>query len=233
MTNEDILQYETGTFNVKSRTLSDNEIVPVEEKFKVGFLYFGSLPAQNSIDIYAFLLDKNNKLLSDDYVVNHNSRLRLKVKNRGADDTVISPIIELQSTDEIDCCATRPTDPEMAVIGVMIYATGAIPFEMHPDAITWDFDLSRLSPEVDKVIIVANKYRKFESEWIGFLTRFYYPYQDTLDAEFLYYVPSEKYEDCSTVEICGIYKENNNWKIKTIGKEYSYINLLFENYGLS
>ena len=37
MTNEDILQYEIGTFNVKSRTLSDNEIVPVEEKFKIGF----------------------------------------------------------------------------------------------------------------------------------------------------------------------------------------------------
>ena len=66
--------------------------------------------------------------------------------------------------------------------------------------------------EIMGQVIVANKYRKFESEGIGFLTRFYYPYQDTLDAEYLYYVPSEKYEDCCTVEICGIYKENNNWK---------------------
>lgn len=223
MRQEEMLDYQKRVvelFDIKSTTLNHNQVVNIEEKFKIGFTYFDV-----NIDVFAFLLDKNNKLISDDYVVFYNSTLRLNVKNRGADDTVIPPIIKLQ---KIDYCSSRPTDPEMAVIGTMEHATGAIPFEDHPDDQTWDFDLSRLNPDIHKIIIVANTLEKVYFKNLNLITRFYYAHHNKLECEYLY-LPC-KNDEYHTIEICSMYKEQNQWKLYTCGKKSDDICKLFIKY---
>lgn len=229
MSREYYLQALIEAFNVKSKILNDNDSVAIEDKFKIGFTYFSLEQPIVYIKEFALLLDKNDKLISDDYLVYCNSKLRLKVKNRGADDTIIPPIIKMQSNDKIDPCATRPTDPEMAVIGAMQQATGAIPFEMKPDMKTLDFDLSRLNPDVDKVIIGVYAIRDLCIGDIDLVTRFYYTHQNPLDTDYMH-VLSDKFDNCYAVEICGIYREGQSWNIKPIDKGYNDINQLIEKY---
>jgi len=172
------------------------------------------------LDVSAFMLDKNKKIISDDYLVFYNSENRLQVDTNGC---LIKPIKITNYTFWSDNAKmrheSRPVDPELSVIGSLDDESGETSED--GDDETMDIDLSKVRPEVEEVIICVsifeNDIRKqnfgqVERAYI----RLYKPGQKEGDGEFIYDL-TEDFSECSSIEFCRLYRKDGGWKIQALG----------------
>ena len=214
-------RYIVEDINIVNKQIYAGDNVGIRDVFKIGIRW--DWEPNYQLVTFAFLLNKDGKLVSDKHLVWQDSDLRLKVEHPGVDTTLASPIEILPTKvfKEVNI-ESRPTDPEMSVIGGIQYRTGAIPFELKPDNESWDIDLSKVHPSVEQIIFCASLYHGNNNEPMeDFLTfvRFHYPDQKGIDTEYLY-LP-RGYGMCSTVEIFALTKGPNGWQItpKRIGHQ--------------
>ncbi len=108
------------------------------------------------LDVSAFLVGIDGKILSDDYLVFYNSEKRLKVHLSGTNEgELIKPLTIVSSTEWIDNKEmrqqSRPVDPEISVIGSIDDEDGKTSED--GDDETMDIDLSRVRSEINEIVI--------------------------------------------------------------------------------
>lgn len=193
-------------------------------KFKLAFgwmLEIVELGYFIDADVIAALIDNKGKLISDNHIVYYNSELRLKVKYPGCSNELALPIEIIKENDLSSICReeTRPTDPEMSVIGSIEYRCNRAE---SLDNETWDVDLSKIHPNVKQIIFYTNIYKGEETKQNFKYSALYCSYQNNIETEYLY----ELNQEClsyPTVEICRIFKDTDYWKIKFTGIGYNDI----------
>lgn len=145
--------------------LKSEEYDIIAPKFKLAFgwiLEIVELGYFIDADVIATLIDNKGELISDNHIVYYNSELRLKVNYPGRSNELALPIEIIKESDLSSICReeTRPTDPEMSVIGSIEYCCER---EEFIDNETWDVDLSKIHPNVKQIIFYANIYNGEET----------------------------------------------------------------------
>lgn len=172
------------------------------------------------LDVSAFMLGSNKKLISDDYLVFYNSESRLKVDSNGSlvNPIEITPHTHWSSNKEMRQ-KSRPVDPDLSVIGSLDDESGETSED--GDDETMDIDLSRISTKVQEVIICVSIFDyKEKKQNFGQVerayVRLYRPRQADGEGEFLYDL-TEDFSACASVEFCRLYRKNDEWKIQALG----------------
>jgi len=172
------------------------------------------------LDVSAFMLGSNKKLISDDYLVFYNSESRLKVDSDGnlVYPLKITPHTFWSSNEEMRH-KSRPVDPELSVIGSLDDESGETSED--GDDETMDIDLSKISTKVQEIIICVSifdyKQRKQNFGQVErAYVRLYSPGQADGEGEFLYDL-TEDFSACASVEFCRLYRKNDEWKIQALG----------------
>jgi tellurium resistance protein TerD len=172
------------------------------------------------LDVSAFMLDKNKKLFTDDYLVFYNSEKRLKVDSNGC---LIKPINITEYTFWSDNKKmrheSRPVDPELSVIGSLDDEDGETSED--GDDETMDLDLSKVRNEIEEIIICVSifdysirkqNFGQVERAYV----RIYKPGQNEGEGEFIYDL-TEDFSDCCSIEFCRLYRKAGEWKIQALG----------------
>jgi len=172
------------------------------------------------LDVSAFMLDKNKKVISDDYVVFYNSEKRLRVDTNGR---LINPIKITPNTfwadNEKMRHESRPVDPDFSVIGSLDDENGETSDD--GDDETMDIDLSKVRLEVEEITICVsifeyNKRKQNFGQVERAYIRLYKPGQKEGEGEFIYDL-TEDFSVCSSVEFCRLYRKDGGWKIQALG----------------
>lgn len=177
------------------------------------------------LDVSAFMLNKNKKTPSDDYVVFYNSEKRLKVYLDGPDkgDLVkplqITPYTYWSSNDAMRE-QSRPVDPELSVIGSIDDEDGTTSED--GDDETMDINLSKVRDDIQEIIITVSIHKYAErrqnfGQVERAYVRLYKPGQEAEgQGEFIYDL-TEDFSTCASVEFCRLYRHNGEWKIQATG----------------
>ena len=196
-------------------------------QFKLG-LGSDGLSRDISVDWVAFILDSRGKLISDSHFVFYNSDLRLKVKYPRCEHDLKYPLEILRSSEWDDqfklYTESRPTDPEMSVIGPMEYATSPRP-DFNDDA-EMDINLEKVHSAAYQIIICAYSYHCPFGETSAYL-RLYNSNMQRCKTE-LFHEVNGKYPSSKVLELCRIFKNNNIWKIQASNRGYPDIMMLLE-----
>ncbi len=172
------------------------------------------------LDVCAFMVGANDKVLTDDYFVFYNSEKRLKVVNGQTIKTIVSS--SLWSDNEKMRHESRPTDPEISVIGSIDDEDGATSED--GDDETMDIDLTRVRSDVQKIVICVSIYHAEErhqnfGQVERAYVRLYKQGQADGDGEYIYDL-TEDFSACTAVEFCQLYRHNGEWKVKALGNGY-------------
>ncbi len=172
------------------------------------------------LDVCAFMVGANDKVLSDDYFVFYNSEKRLKVVNGQTIKAIVSS--SLWSDNEKMRHESRPTDPEISVIGSIDDEDGATSED--GDDETMDIDLTRVRSDVQKIVICVSIYHAEErhqnfGQVERAYVRLYKQGQADGDGEYIYDL-TEDFSACTAVEFCQLYRHNGEWKVKALGNGY-------------
>ena len=172
------------------------------------------------LDVSAFMLGKNKKAISDDYIVFYNSENRLRIDNNGH---LANPLKITSSTFWTDNDKmrheSRPVDPDLSVIGSIDDESGEI--SVDGDDETMDIDLSKVKKEVEEIIICVSifEYNKRKQNFgqveRGYI-RIYKPGQKEGEGEYIYDL-TEDFSACSSIEFCRLYRKDGGWKIQALG----------------
>ncbi len=172
------------------------------------------------LDVSAFMLNSNKKIISDEYLVFYNSESRLKVDQEGnlIHPLKITPFTFWNSNEKMRV-ESRPVDPELSVIGSLDDDSGETS-EDGDDEIM-DIDLSKISGNVHEIIICVSIFEyKERKQNFGLVerayVRIYRPGQADGDGEYIYDL-SEDFSTCASVEFCRLYRRNGEWKIQALG----------------
>lgn len=167
------------------------------------------------LDVAAFLIGDNKKILGDDYLVFYNSEKRVKPEN-------LNRIVQSSLWSDNDKMReeSRPVDPELSVIG-SIDDTNGLTSENGDDE-TMDIDLSKVNPSVSEIVITVSIY-EYQERKQNFgqveraYVRLYKPGQEADgDGEFIYDL-TEDFSACASVEFCRLYRYKGEWKVQALG----------------
>lgn len=167
------------------------------------------------LDVAAFMVGSNKKILSDDYLVFYNSEKRVKPN----DLSRIVPASYWSNNDKLRT-ESRPVDPELSVIGSIDDEDGQTS-EDGDDEIM-DIDLSKVRPDVQEIIITVSIY-DYENRRQNFgqveraYVRLYKPGNDAEGREDYRYDLTEDFSTCASVEFCRLYRRNGEWKVQALG----------------
>lgn len=167
------------------------------------------------LDVAAFMVGANKKILSDDYLVFYNSEKRVKPN----DLSRIVPASYWSNNDKLRT-ESRPVDPELSVIGSIDDEDGQTS-EDGDDEIM-DIDLSKVRPDVQEIIITVSIY-DYENRRQNFgqveraYVRLYKPGNDAEGREDYRYDLTEDFSTCASVEFCRLYRRNGEWKVQALG----------------
>ncbi len=177
------------------------------------------------LDVSAFMVGANGKLLSDDYLVFYNSEKRLRVhleegphKGELIKPLTIVPYTNWASNDDMRQ-QSRPVDPEVSVIGSIDDEDGLTSED--GDDETMDIDLSRVRSDVNEIIICvsihdfANRKQNFGQVDRAYV-RLYKPGQAEGEGDYIYEL-NEDFSTSTAVEFCRFYRRNGEWKIQALG----------------
>lgn len=176
------------------------------------------------LDVSAFMVGANGKLLSDDYLVFYNSEKRLKVHLSGpqkgelVQPLTIVPYTQWSSNDAMRE-ESRPVDPEMSVIGSIDDEDGKTSED--GDDETMDIDLLKVRSDVNEIIICVSIHewekRKQNFGQVGrAYVRLYKPGQAEGEGDYIYEL-NEDFSTSTSVEFCRFYRRNGEWKIQALG----------------
>ena len=166
------------------------------------------------LDVSAFMVTKDKKVPSDDFLVFYNSEKRV----RPNDLTSIVNASEWSSNDKLRT-ESRPVSPDLSVIGSIDDEDGSTSDD--GDDETMDIDLSKVSPEVEEIIICVSIY-KYKERRQNFgqveraYVRLYKPGQGDGEGEYIFDL-TEDYSVCASVEFCRLYRRDGAWKVQALG----------------
>lgn len=167
------------------------------------------------LDVAAFMVGSNKKILTDDYLVFYNSEKRVKPND-------LSRIVLASNWSNNDKLRTesRPVDPELSVIGSIDDEDGKTS-EDGDDEIM-DIDLSKVRSDVQEIIITVSIY-EYQKRRQNFgqveraYVRLYKPGYDAEGREDYRYDLTEDFSTCASVEFCRLYRRNGEWKVQALG----------------
>ena len=164
------------------------------------------------------MVDASGKIPTDDYLVFYNSEKRLRADDNGKllSPIKIVPYTEWRSNDDMRA-QSRPVDPEISVIGSIDNEEGG-----EGDAETIDMELSKVRPDIEKIIICVSIYdAKIRRQNFGQVenayVRIYSDGHETLGQEEIIYDLTEDFSTCASVEFVQLYRHNATWKVKALG----------------
>ena len=167
------------------------------------------------LDVAAFMVGQNKKILSDDHLVFYNSEMRVKP----ADLTKIVPASNWSNNDDLRS-QSRPVDPDLSVIGSIDDEDGQTS-EDGDDEIM-DINLDKVPSTVQEIVITVSIYQ-YEERRQNFgqveraYVRLYQPGHDAEGQEDYRYDLTEDFSTCASVEFCRLYRYNGAWKIQALG----------------
>lgn len=167
------------------------------------------------LDVAAFMVGSNKKIITDDYLVFYNSENRVRPND-------LNRIVPASSWSNNDLLRTesRPVDPELSVIGSIDDEDGKTS-EDGDDEIM-DIDLSKVRPDVQEIIITVSIY-EYQKRRQNFgqveraYVRLYKPGNDAEGREDYRYDLTEDFSTCASVEFCRLYRRNGEWKVQALG----------------
>lgn len=166
------------------------------------------------LDVSAFMVTKDKKVPSDDFLVFYNSEKRVRPR----DLTRIVNASEWSSNDKLRT-ESRPVSPDLSVIGSIDDEDGSTSDD--GDDETMDIDLSKVSPEIEEIIICVSIY-KYQERRQNFgqveraYVRLYKPGQGDGEGEYIFDL-TEDYSVCASVEFCRLYRRDGAWKVQALG----------------
>ena len=173
------------------------------------------------LDVSAFMIGSDKKVLNDNYVVFYNSDNRLKVDHNGQ---LVRPLrivdAGLWSNNEKMREESRPVDPEISVIGSLDDEDGTTSEDGDDEVM--DIDLSKVRPEVKEIVICVSIY-DYERRRQNFgqveraYVRLYKPGKDKVGEEEYLYDLTEDFSADHAVEFIRLYRHNGDWKIQALG----------------
>lgn len=168
------------------------------------------------LDVAAFMLGADKKLISDDYLVFYNSDKRVLPSNL----KVIVPSSNWPKDGNKQMRhESRPVDPDISVIGSLDDEDGSTSED--GDDETMDINLSKMNPAVQEIVICVSIH-DYEAKKQNFgqveraYVRLYKPGQADGEGEYIYDL-SEDFSTCASVEFCRLYRRNGEWKIQALG----------------
>ena len=166
------------------------------------------------LDVSAFLLGDNKRVINDNYLVFYNSELRIRPNNP---NTIVYDT-EFSSNEAMRH-ESRPVDPELSVIGSIDDEDGATSED--GDDETMDINLSKIRSEVQEILICVSIHKwKERRQNFGQVerayVRLYKPGQADGEGEYIYDL-TEDFSSCASVEFCRLYRKGNEWKIQALG----------------
>lgn len=168
------------------------------------------------LDVAAFMIGSNKKIIKDDYLVFYNSEKRVKPN----DLTKIVPASLWSSNDNLRK-ESRPVDPELSVIGSIDDEDGKTSDDGDDEIM--DIDLSKVRPDVQEIVITVSIYQYPEKSNQNFgqveraYVRLYKPGNDADGREDYRYDLTEDFSTCASVEFCRLYRRNGEWKVQALG----------------
>lgn len=181
------------------------------------------------LDVSAFMIGSNKKLINDNYLVFYNSEDPFRVSPDRLDVPQHPDSIKYPSyTDDEGNVhsamdhwreATRPISPEYSVIGSIDNTNGKT--SQNGDDETMDINLSKVNPSVQQIIITVSIYEwQQRKQNFGQVERAYVrlfkPGQSEGEGEYVYDL-TEDFSACASVEFCRLYRHNGGWKIQALG----------------
>ena len=167
------------------------------------------------LDVAAFMIGSNKKIIKDDYLVFYNSEKRVKPN----DLTKIVPASLWSSNDNLRK-ESRPVDPELSVIGSIDDEDGKTSDDGDDEIM--DIDLSKVRPDVQEIVITVSIYQ-YQEKRQNFgqveraYVRLYKPGNDADGREDYRYDLTEDFSTCASVEFCRLYRHNGEWKVQALG----------------
>jgi tellurium resistance protein TerD len=167
------------------------------------------------LDVSAFLLGENKKLINDSYLVFYNSELRVLPDNLFKLEPYDSKKYPNREKDYR--LNTRPVDPEFSIHGSIDDTSGEV--SEGGDDENLNIDLSKVSEKVQEIIIVASIYEyDVRKQNFGQVDDSYISiYDETLNSELFKFELNEDFSICTAIEFCRIYRKDNNWKVQATG----------------
>jgi tellurium resistance protein TerD len=167
------------------------------------------------LDVSAFLLGENKKLINDSYLVFYNSELRVLPDNLFKLEPYDSKKYPNREKDYR--LNTRPVDPEFSIHGSIDDTSGEV--SEGGDDENLNIDLSKVSDKVQEIIIVASIYEyDVRKQNFGQVDDSYISiYDETLNSELFKFELNEDFSICTAIEFCRIYRKDNNWKVQATG----------------
>lgn len=173
-------------------------------------------PYDFDLDVAAFMIGSNKKILKDDYLVFYNSEKRVKPNNL---TNIVSS--SLWSNNDNLRKESRPVDPELSVIGSIDDENGKTSDDGDDEIM--DIDLSKVRPDVQEIVITVSIYQYQERSNQNFgqveraYVRLYKPGNDADGREDYRYDLTEDFSTCASVEFCRLYRRNEEWKVQALG----------------
>jgi len=167
------------------------------------------------LDVSAFLLGSNGKLINENYLVFYNSELRVTSNNLFVFENY-NPL-KYPNREEDYRLKTRPVDPEFSVHGSIDDTSGNV--SDGGDDENLNINLDKVSKKVNEIIIVASIYEhETRKQNFGQVDDSYISIYDEKQNNMLYkYELNEDFSTCTAIEFCRIYRRGPEWKIQATG----------------
>ena len=190
------------------------------QKFSVGLGWKVNQSSNEDfdLDVSAFMVTSKGKVPTDDYLVFYNSEKRLRANSDGTliNPVKIVPFTEWSSNDAMRE-ESRPTDPEVSVIGSIDNTAGGT-----GDSETLDIDLSKVRIDIERIIICVSIYEAFDrNQNFGQVDdayiRIYDQGKSKMGEEQIRYDLTEDFSTSRSVEFVQLRRDGGTWKIEAIG----------------
>ncbi len=175
------------------------------------------------LDVSAFMITSEKKILDDDHLVFYNSEKRVRPSD-------LSHIVSYKEwtggkdgwTDQQNESMrheSRPVDPDLSVIGSIDDEDGST--SDGGDDETMDINLSKVRGDITEIVICVSihKYKERKQNFgqvENAYVRLYKLGQENGDSEYIYDL-TEDFSTCASVEFCRFYRKENGWKIQALG----------------
>ena len=166
------------------------------------------------LDVSAFMITKDKKILTDDYLVFYNSEKRVRPDN-------LSRIVSASEWSDNAAVRkeSRPVSPDLSVIGSIDDEDGSVSDD--GDDETMDIDLSKVNSSIEEIVVCVSIY-EYQKRNQNFgqvehaYVRIYKPGQADGEGEYVFDL-TEDYSVCASVEFCRLYRHGGSWKIQALG----------------
>jgi len=167
------------------------------------------------LDVSAFLLGVNGKVINENYLVFYNSELRVTANNLFSLEQYNPSKYPNRENDYR--LKTRPVDPDFSVHGSIDDTSGNV--SDGGDDENLNIDLDKVSKQVHEIIIVASIYEhEIRRQNFGQVDDSYISIYDEKQNHMLYkYELNEDFSTCTAIEFCRIYRRGAEWKVQATG----------------